>query len=366
MEPASVKQKKPEKGKKPWWMLTVVGLYILTKGKAVLTLLKFGKIGAPLLSMAIAIGTYAIIFPFQFAVGIVILILIHELGHVAAAKQKGLPVSAPFFIPFLGALITMKRHPRDAVTEAYIAMGGPLLGTLGGLLTFWIGWQWEIPLLIVLANAAFFLNLINLLPIHPLDGGRIATAVTRWLWLLGLIGGLIVIYYLKSLLFFLIWLWFAWDLYQKYVRNKKNDKSFEIPFRFEVPAHQLLENGMMIPGESHRRELEFATYSTLEGEQKVEIYWDSIGLRDSTTLPRQMLIQSVQVVGTEHLPKGEPSPERILFRCQIQGVLHENDAYYEVPNAVRWKFGLGYGSLAILLFYMIYLCNKVMSMEGII
>jgi hypothetical protein len=65
------------------------------------------------------IGAYAIVYPFQFAIGVVMMILIHEIGHVIAAKLKGLPVTAPVFIPFLGALITMKKNPKDAVTEAY-------------------------------------------------------------------------------------------------------------------------------------------------------------------------------------------------------------------------------------------------------
>lgn len=90
-------------------------------------LLLLGKFAGPLISMGITIGAYALISPIWFAIGFVMLILVHELGHVLAAKRKGLPVSAPLFIPFVGALITMKRHPKDAVTEAYIAYGGPLI-----------------------------------------------------------------------------------------------------------------------------------------------------------------------------------------------------------------------------------------------
>ena len=67
------------------------------------------------------------------------MIFIHEIGHVLAAKQKGLPVSLPVFIPFLGAFIAMKKNPRDAVTEAYIAFGGPLLGTAGALICYLLG-----------------------------------------------------------------------------------------------------------------------------------------------------------------------------------------------------------------------------------
>ncbi|MBE0341963.1 site-2 protease family protein, partial [Paenibacillus sp. 28ISP30-2] len=124
------KKAKSKSGSSKWYLGSAAALLLL-KGKSLLALLKFGKFGGVLISMAITIGTYAIIYPWGFAVGFVLLLFVHELGHVWAAKRKGLPVSAPLFIPFLGALITMKRHPLDAQTEAYVAMGGPFLGTVG-------------------------------------------------------------------------------------------------------------------------------------------------------------------------------------------------------------------------------------------
>jgi Zn-dependent protease len=113
-------------------------------------------------------------------------------------RSKGLPVSAPVFIPFLGALITMKKNPTDAATEAFIGIGGPVLGTLGGVAALGLGVYLDSAVIVSVAYAAFYLNLINLLPIHPLDGGRISTAVTRWLWLVGLVGGLIIIIFIDS------------------------------------------------------------------------------------------------------------------------------------------------------------------------
>jgi Zn-dependent protease len=165
-----------------------IGLFLLTFGKNAFMILKSAKFLTPFLTMLVSIGAYALIAPLEFAIGFVILILIHELGHVWAAKIKGLPVTAPVFIPFLGALIMMKRHPRDAQTEAFIAFGGPLIGSLGALVFLWVGLAFGNALLIQLAYVGLFLNLINLLPIQPLDGGRISVAVSRWLWLFGLIG----------------------------------------------------------------------------------------------------------------------------------------------------------------------------------
>src|SRR5690606_6293670 len=118
-----------------------------------------------------SVGAYALIAPLQLAVGMVVMVLIHELGHVVAAKQKGLSTSAPVFIPFIGAMVNLERHPRNAATEAYIALGGPLLGSIGAFASYWIGNRWDSLLLLALAYIGFIINLVNLLPIHPLDGG---------------------------------------------------------------------------------------------------------------------------------------------------------------------------------------------------
>jgi Zn-dependent protease len=338
--------------KKPWWLLSVIGVYLLTSWKYIVALLKFGKFGGAIISFAVTVGAYALVFKVWFAVGLVVMILIHELGHVLAAKRKGLPVTAPVFIPFLGALIMMKKHPRDAVTEAYIAIGGPVLGTVGALVSLWIGLHWQIPLLIVIANVGFFINLINLLPIHPLDGGRISTAVTRWLWLVGLIGGLVVIYYLQSILFFIIWAMFAWEMVQKFIILRGKGKKQQADYRFEIPVEHFMMNGLMIPGEEHRKELPIKTYSSLDGKQYVEVEWDGIGFRQSIGLPQQGIVKRVYVSGIEHRPKR--SVDSIVIRLTIDYQAYESDKYYEVPTSVRAKFGLAYGGIAIFLIYMMY------------
>lgn len=331
-----------KRNKSRWWFIGAVGVFLLTKGKSLITLLKFSKFGFTFLSMLLTVGAYAVVFPLPFAVGVVLMIFIHELGHVAAAKIKGLKVTAPVFIPFLGAFIMMKRNPRDAVTEAFIAYGGPLVGSLAAFLALGIGLYWEIPWLIVVSYVGCFLNAINLLPIHPLDGGRISTAVTRWLWLVGLVGGLVVILYLRSVLFFILWALFAWELYQKYVRRRVKERS--TAGTFEIPLAEIEQPLIFLPGEDHQRELPFTTYSTLEGEQKVEFDWEMIGLHGSAALPEQGLVRRVKVVKVQHMPKD--APEKLVVHCLIDYVVHENDRYYDVPPAVRWKFGFAYAVLA--------------------
>ncbi|MHB1242806.1 MAG: site-2 protease family protein [Gaiellaceae bacterium] len=137
-------------------------------------------------SMLVSIAAYALLWGWQFAAGFVLLLLVHELGHVLEAKRQGLPASAPMFIPFLGALITLKQMPENAWNEAKVAIAGPVIGGLGAAAVWGIGEAIDSELLVALAFTGFFLNLFNLAPISPLDGGRIVAAIHPALWLAGL------------------------------------------------------------------------------------------------------------------------------------------------------------------------------------
>ncbi|MEK4141839.1 MULTISPECIES: site-2 protease family protein [Paenibacillus] len=330
---------------------------LLLKGKAILSLLKIGKIAGPLISMMVSIGAYALIYPWGFAIGIVLLLLVHELGHVIAAKRIGLPVSAPLFIPFLGALITMKKHPLDAKTEAYVAFGGPILGTIGSTAVFGAAYYMDSPLLYSLAYIGFLLNLINLLPIHPLDGGRIATAVTRWLWLVGLVGGLAIIVYLRSILFFIIWAMFAYDLYNKFVKKRNNNRPQSVTKGFLIPVEPLREAGYMIPGAEHRRDLPFTTYSDLERQQYVVVRWDQLNYYGKATLPQQCIIEKVRISQLEQVTL--ENGLHLKMHCDISYTVHDNDKYYDVPASTRWKYGTAYFVLAGFLVGMMYLVHLV-------
>ena len=114
--------------------LAAVGL-VLAKFKGLALLLLKVKFLGTALTMLVSIGAYALLFPVWFAVGIVVLIWVHEMGHVLQLRREGIPASAPMFIPFLGAFVAMKRMPKDALAEARVGLAGPVLGTLGGLAT---------------------------------------------------------------------------------------------------------------------------------------------------------------------------------------------------------------------------------------
>jgi Zn-dependent protease len=163
-------------------------LVLLAKGKSLLVLLKAVPLGKFLLtsfSMLAMIAFEAQRSGVWFGVGFVLLILVHELGHGYAMKRCGVDAGWPIFIPFFGAMIAMKGLPQDRGDEAEIAYGGPLAGTAAALGVAALGLVMHSRLLISLAYTGFFLNLFNLTPISPLDGGRVAQAFSRRAWIAG-------------------------------------------------------------------------------------------------------------------------------------------------------------------------------------
>ncbi|MFL0197230.1 site-2 protease family protein [Clostridium sp. WILCCON 0269] len=161
-------------------------ILILTKFKFLLILLKVSKFASTLISMLLMILVYAKIYGWAFGIGFVILLLVHEMGHYLSAKVVKLDVTLSLFIPFVGALINMKEKPKDAVMEAEVAIGGPLIGSLGALICFALYFLLKENFFMALAYTGFILNLFNLIPLHPLDGGRIVSAISPKLWFIGI------------------------------------------------------------------------------------------------------------------------------------------------------------------------------------
>jgi Zn-dependent protease len=166
-------------------MLAGIGV-VLLKFKSILIALKFGKLAGTAISMFIMIWAYSVQYGWLYAAGFVLLIAVHESGHVLAARRAGLTVSMPIFIPFFGAFISMKQQPTNARTEAIIAAGGPVVGSIGAFACLALGLLFENNLLLALAYTGCLINLFNLVPVHPLDGGRIVSAISPWLWLIGI------------------------------------------------------------------------------------------------------------------------------------------------------------------------------------
>jgi Zn-dependent protease len=166
--------------------LAVIGVLLVKFKGLALLLLKVKFIGTAL-TMLVSIGAYALLFPVWFAVGIVVLIWVHEMGHVLQLRREGIPASAPMFIPFLGAFVAMKQMPKDALAEARVGLAGPVLGTLGGLATLGLYAATQEPLFLGLAYFNFIINLFNLAPMLPLDGGRAVGAMSLTFQVVGLV-----------------------------------------------------------------------------------------------------------------------------------------------------------------------------------
>jgi len=172
-------------GRKLWAPVAALGFLLLKFKTALLAVFKL-KIFATSGSMLVSVAAYALIWGWKFAVGFVLLLFLHELGHVIELRRQGVPATAPLFIPFLGAVVGMKQMPKDAWREAQVALAGPVLGSLAAAATWGVGEALDSELLVALAYVGFLLNLFNLLPIVPLDGGRAVAAIHPAFWAVGL------------------------------------------------------------------------------------------------------------------------------------------------------------------------------------
>jgi len=174
------------------------------KAKSLLILIPKLKLLTTFGSAVVSIGAYALIWGVPFAAGFVALLFLHELGHVIQLRREGVKASAPMFIPFLGAVISAKSMGRDAAAEARVGLAGPVLGSVASLvpLVLWLAtgsdfWR-------ALAYIGFFLNLFNLLPVLPLDGGRAMAALTPWMWLAGFAGLVALAFYFPNPILLLV------------------------------------------------------------------------------------------------------------------------------------------------------------------
>lgn len=360
-------------GKKNKWLswLGALGVLIISLGgklKALIPLLKLGKIAPTIITMLLSMWAYTIMFPFQVAVGFVLMIFIHEMGHVLAARQKGLPTSVPAFIPFVGALIMLKKQPQDAATEAYVAYGGPLLGTIGSIGCYGLGvWTGDV-YYFVIAYLGFIINLFNLIPIHPLDGGRIVVAISRWFWVLGLILGLVVIVYTMSIILMIIYVMFAYELYSRYIRKKKKTRTSQsirpVFLEVEVDPWIFQEAGAFIPGENHERDLEFVYYSDIHNRQTyLDFYYPGVG-RLGTHIGFIGEVVRVRLNRSQSMDNGKMKM-LIVVECRPDSFEVENnpkdEKYYQVTPKQRIQYGVAYIGLAVLLVGMIYITLPFIS-----
>jgi Zn-dependent protease len=151
-------------------------------------LLAFSKIGLTSITVLISVGAYALIFGWQFAIGLVALLFVHEMGHAVVMKMKGIPIGGMIFIPLLGAAVLMRQMPKNAKDEAEVGIAGPIAGAIAASVCLFFAQANPDSIWAPLAYFGFFLNLFNLVPIVPFDGGRVLAAIDRRLWIIGFLG----------------------------------------------------------------------------------------------------------------------------------------------------------------------------------
>jgi Zn-dependent protease len=202
------------------------------------------KFGAPLLkfkflfSIFISAAFYVWFGGWWFGIGLIVLLFVHEMGHVIEARRQGLPVSAPMFIPFLGAMITMREMPQDAWNEAKVAIAGPLLGSLGAAAIWIAGEATDSNHLKALAFLGFFLNLFNLLPIVPLDGGRIVAALHPVIWVLGFLGLLVLVVFSPNPILIIILVIAGLELWNRW--RMRNHPEMQAYYRVTAPRRVII------------------------------------------------------------------------------------------------------------------------------
>lgn len=370
------------KSKKFSGALAAIGLFILAKLKWLIGLLKLTKFGGTFISLIISLGGYAVFFGWKFAVVLLYLMFVHEMGHLVAARQKGIRTSPAVFIPFFGAAIAVKERPKDAATEAYLAYGGPLAGLISFLpaipLYFWT----HDPLWGLMILLGALLNLFNLLPVSPLDGGRIVTVLSTKIWLLGLLLVAAMLFWSPSPILILILLFgfFTW-----WSRTRETFKARVLSYRkeglqsFIKETRELLDElfFMRVDEEGRPEPIlisEMRLFRLREARNRVETLKDQLKKTSSFAIPflqdekklrrKRLEIELDYVMKKIHFLDGfstaYDSMKRKISEAErdvrrIEEELERLRTYYEAPASTKWKVLVLYiGLAAVLSFFYIY------------
>jgi Zn-dependent protease len=232
---------------KPWWKrggggIVALGLVIAkfaAKIKVVLLFLPKLKILTTSGSMLVSVAAYSLIWGWKFALGFVVLLFVHEMGHVIQLRREGIQASAPLFIPFFGAAVWSKSLGDNALAEARVGLAGPVLGSLGAAACIPIANATGSDFWRALAFTGFFLNLFNLLPVVPLDGGRAMAALSPWMWFAGLLGVLVLAFTYPNPIILLIALLAVMETWRRWRSLKSGDESVRAYYRVK-PLHRAL------------------------------------------------------------------------------------------------------------------------------
>ncbi len=224
----------------------ILGLLNFSKlaviGKLLFTFLKASKFAGTFLTMGLTVVLYAQIYGWLFAVGFVAVIFVHEMGHYSTSKILGLDVSAPTFIPFLGAFIKMKSVPKSVREEAIVAIGGPAAGAFITFVCLWLFLWTTNPYWAGLAYLSALINLFNLLPFGALDGGRISKAISPLIWVIGIAMAIVLIWKLHAYILLLVLVFGIYEVITMYRQKSYTAQylSVEPSFRLKIGISYLL------------------------------------------------------------------------------------------------------------------------------
>ena len=237
--PTPVPPAEPERGgaRRLLGPLAVLGA-ALAKFKGVLLLAPKLKLLTTSGTMLVSVAAYSLLWPWTFAAGFVLLILVHEMGHVIQLRREGVKASAPMFIPFVGAAVAMKELPRDALAEARVGLAGPVLGSLGAALLVPVWLATGDDFWAALAFTGLFLNLINLMPVLPLDGGRAMAAMAPWMWFVGFGAMVALVIWKPNPVLLLILLLGGMETWQRWKARRAGREADAAYYRV-APRHRL-------------------------------------------------------------------------------------------------------------------------------
>ena len=244
--PAPPPPARPRSGIRKFATPILLGLLALLKwGKALLLLLPKAKLLTTSASMLVSVGAYALIWGWKFAVGFVGLLFIHEMGHYIQLRREGVKPSVMLFIPFLGAAVGARSLGGSALAEARVGLAGPILGSLATAALIPIAIATNDDFWYALAFTGFFLNLFNLLPVVPLDGGRAMAAMAPWMWFVGFGLMVLLVFVWPNPILLLIVLLGGFETYRRW-KHRKDPVEGNAQYYRVKPLHRLLVGGVYV------------------------------------------------------------------------------------------------------------------------
>jgi len=203
----------------------------LAKIKMILLLLPKLKLFTAAGTMLVSVAAYGALWGWQFGAGFVALLFVHEMGHVIALRREGIKASAPMFIPFLGAVISARSLGDNAVAEARVGLAGPILGSLGAAACVLIWHATGNDFWRALAFTGFFLNLFNLLPVVPLDGGRAMAAMAPAMWFVGFAGMVVLAFVFPNPIILLIIIFGGLETWRRWKARREGGEESQAYYR---------------------------------------------------------------------------------------------------------------------------------------